>query len=121
MDGGKAKATVIAPLIARLDFPEDWPIVLVLPENLQGTHGERERAAFTQLAGHDAAARQTDALCRLVLLGMKPSRVGEAYAALFRAISRHRVGDRPDRVEPRARKRRPKEYPHLHQPEPMGH
>ncbi len=29
------------------------------------------------------------------------------------AISEHRVGDRPDRYEPRAKKRRPKEYPLL--------
>jgi hypothetical protein len=50
-----------------------------------------------------------------VTLGAKPSRVGEVYAALLRAVRAHRVGNRPNRVEPRARKRRPKEYPHLHQ------
>jgi hypothetical protein len=32
------------------------------------------------------------------------------------AIASHRVGDRPDRVEPRARKRRCKDYPNLHRP-----
>ena len=31
-------------------------------------------------------------------------------------IEANRVGDRPDRVEPRARKRRPKEYPLLTKP-----
>jgi hypothetical protein len=33
--------------------------------------------------------------------------------ALWQAIVAHRVADRPDRVEPRARKRRPKHYPLL--------
>ena len=33
--------------------------------------------------------------------------------ALWEAIITHRVGNRPDRVEPRARKRRPKPYPLL--------
>jgi hypothetical protein len=45
---------------------------------------------------------------------------GEELARLcrevLRAIASHRVGDRPDRYEPRARKRRPKHYPHLNVP-----
>jgi acetolactate synthase regulatory subunit len=35
------------------------------------------------------------------------------WQAMLRAVSRHRVGDRPGRVEPRARKRRPKSHPLL--------
>ena len=38
------------------------------------------------------------------------------WAALLVAIGSHRVGDRPDRVEPRAVKRRPKHYPKLKVP-----
>lgn len=37
----------------------------------------------------------------------------ELWLALLRAVAQHRVGDRPGRVEPRARKRRPKSYPLL--------
>jgi hypothetical protein len=40
----------------------------------------------------------------------------ELYAELLSAIAVHRVGDRPNRVEPRARKRRRKQYPRLMQP-----
>lgn len=35
------------------------------------------------------------------------------YAAFVRVVLAYRVGNRPDRVEPRARKRRPKPYPPL--------
>jgi len=35
--------------------------------------------------------------------------------ALLTAIATHTVGDRPDRYEPRLRKRRPKPYKHLRQ------
>lgn len=35
---------------------------------------------------------------------------------LRQALREHEVGDRPDRWEPRARKRRPKHYPHLNEP-----
>lgn len=45
---------------------------------------------------------------------------GERYhqilANLLNAIAAHRVGDRPDRNEPRATKTRPKHYPRLQQP-----
>jgi hypothetical protein len=37
-------------------------------------------------------------------------------AATLRAIAYHRVGDRPDRVEPRVVKRRPKAYPRMQVP-----
>ncbi len=43
-------------------------------------------------------------------------RLPELYAVLLEAVARHRVGDRPDRIEPRQRKRRPKHYPYLMQP-----
>lgn len=37
----------------------------------------------------------------------------DGYAAFVRVVLAYRVGNRPDRVEPRARKRRPKPYPPL--------
>jgi len=40
----------------------------------------------------------------------------DLYAWLLCTIAAHPVGERPDRIEPRARKRRPKKYPHLHRP-----
>jgi hypothetical protein len=42
--------------------------------------------------------------------------LGRLCGEVLRAIASHRVGDRPDRYEPRARKRRPKHYPHLNVP-----
>lgn len=40
----------------------------------------------------------------------------QLHQALLSAIATHTVGNRPDRVEPRARKHRPKHYPLLHVP-----
>jgi hypothetical protein len=50
------------------------------------------------------------------LLGAKGAPAEELYAWLLIVIGSHQVGDRPDRVEPRRRKRRPKHYPPLNQP-----
>ena len=38
------------------------------------------------------------------------------YQQVLDAIAKHRVADRPDRVEPRLRKRRPKHYGFLRKP-----
>jgi Transposase DDE domain len=46
------------------------------------------------------APREVEALCR----------------RLLDAVAAHRVGNRPDRIEPRAKKRRPKPYPLLNRP-----
>jgi len=45
-----------------------------------------------------------------------PERKKDLYAAVLRAVATHRVNDRPDRVEPRAVKRRPKKQVYLTEP-----
>jgi hypothetical protein len=50
------------------------------------------------------------------LLEATEETAAELYEWLLLTIGAHQVGDRPDRVEPRARKRRPKEYPLLTKP-----
>jgi len=49
-----------------------------------------------------------------------PKRAKELYAAVLRAVAAHRVNDRPDRVEPRAVKRRPKKQVYLNEPRPIA-
>jgi hypothetical protein len=44
------------------------------------------------------------------------AKLSQLYATMLADIAVHRVGDRPDRVEPRAVKKRPKIYPRLMQP-----
>jgi len=49
-----------------------------------------------------------------------PERWPEIYAHVLKAVVTHRVGDRPDRQEPRARKRRRQDYPWLAEPRPQA-
>jgi hypothetical protein len=49
-----------------------------------------------------------------------PARRNALYAAVLRAVATHRVNDRPDRVEPRAVKRRPKKQVYLTEPRPLA-
>jgi len=61
-------------------------------------------------------ALQTLRAFALPLLSCAPTRLGEVVEELLLAIARHRVGNRPDRVEPRAIKRRAKPYDLLTKP-----
>ncbi len=50
---------------------------------------------------------------------MTPPQAEACYSQMLDAIARHRVGNRPNRVEPRKRKRRPKPYDSLNVPRPV--
>ena len=53
----------------------------------------------------------------LAALGERdPGRCRQVYRRVLDAVAAHRVGDRPDRFEPRLRKRRPKHYAFLRKP-----
>lgn len=86
VDGGKTAAADVAPLVARMPFPEDWRVLIVIPAWPSGRHGTDESQAFQQLQKqpHDEAA--TDRLCRLVLLGMLPALIERDVYAFGQAL-----------------------------------
>jgi beta-RFAP synthase len=71
VEAGHGSRAGVAPLVARANFPGAWRAVLVLPAVGEGLHGPPEARAFRELPAPDPA--RTDALCRLVLLGMLPA------------------------------------------------
>jgi beta-RFAP synthase len=79
---GKRAGTTLAPLAARLAFPPAWRVVLALPPGV-GLHDAGERAAFARLPGRLAT---TEALCRLVLLGLLPALAEEDLPAFGEAL-----------------------------------
>jgi beta-RFAP synthase len=85
VEGGKGPKTTIAPLLARMDFPEAWKVVLALSRTRQGAYGDRESEAFAQLQQQEQVQR-TDSLCRLVLLGMLPALVEADLPAFSEAL-----------------------------------
>jgi Transposase DDE domain len=95
---------------------EVWAHLLVynLIRSVLARAARREGCAPRELSF--TGARQTLAAFAERLLGARGPAVVALYEGLWAAVGVHRVGNRPDRVEPRARKRRPKDYPHLHRP-----
>ena len=74
VDGGKGPADELAPVVCRHDFPADWRILLITPNLGPGLSGNPETAAFARM-GSAATRSETDALCRIVLLGLLPALV----------------------------------------------
>jgi beta-RFAP synthase len=69
VDGGRREEGPAAPLIAHMDVPAGWRIVLVFPPGNSAWHGAREQSAFDCLG----ESPHTERLCRLVLLGLLPA------------------------------------------------
>jgi beta-ribofuranosylaminobenzene 5'-phosphate synthase len=76
----------VPPILARLAFPQEWRIILVIDMNAEGVHGADERAAFARLP--EFSAVQSAEICRSVLMQVLPA-VAEHDLALFgEAITR---------------------------------
>jgi beta-RFAP synthase len=73
VDGGKGATEALAPLVVRHPFPDTWSVVLAIPPVNPGLHGHDELQAFGELLARTQDLPGTEALCRLVLLGMLPA------------------------------------------------
>ncbi|MCX7627048.1 MAG: GHMP kinase [Methylophilaceae bacterium] len=93
VDGGRGDGTSVPPILARLTFPEDWPILLVFDPRAQGVHGSAETRAFDMLP--DFPAPLAAHIARLVLMQALPAVVERDLQAFGLAISeiQRRVGD----------------------------
>jgi beta-ribofuranosylaminobenzene 5'-phosphate synthase len=74
VDGGKGPGDDFAPVVCRHDFPAEWGILLASANLGPGLSGNPESAAFARM-GAAGAHSETDALCRIVLLGLLPALV----------------------------------------------
>lgn len=86
VEAGKANPAAVAPLIGRWDFPPEWRILLILPADAKIMHGQRELDAFTALARCPCDPRNTDALSRLILLGLIPALLERDLPAFSEAL-----------------------------------
>ncbi len=84
VDGGRASTSLIPPVIAHADFPEDWPILLIFDKGHLGVHGAQEFAAFQNLPPFPEASSAL--LCRHVLMQALPAIAERDLPAFGQAI-----------------------------------
>ena len=70
VDAGGGPNTEIPPVVARLAFPPEWRILLIVDPRLQGAHGEEERRAFAALPPFSADL--AGEICRRTLMQILP-------------------------------------------------
>jgi len=75
----------VAPLLARLMFPESWRCVVAVPDARAGVSGAAESAAFAALAV--PAEQEVERVSHLVLMAMLPAVVDGDVSAFGRALS----------------------------------
>ncbi len=85
VDGGRGQDDTPPPVIARLPFPDEWRILLLMHPTYQGLHGKAEVDAFRRLPVFpaDAAAR----LCHLTLMRALPALAEARLDAFGSAIT----------------------------------
>jgi beta-RFAP synthase len=93
LDGGRGAQTVVPPLVARMDFPESWRVLLIFDQGATGVHGGYEIEAFRILP--DFPAGVSADLCRRVLMQALPAVAEHNLPAFGEAIHeiQCRVGD----------------------------
>jgi beta-ribofuranosylaminobenzene 5'-phosphate synthase len=85
IDAGKDSRGGPPPVVARLAFPEEWRIILILDRDEHGLHGEDEVAAFRSLP--PSPASDTGEICRQVLMGVMPALIERDLPAFGAAVT----------------------------------
>ncbi len=93
VDAGRGSNTKIPPVVAWVNFPRDWRILLILDPGVEGAHGEAEMRAFAQLPHFTADAASE--ICRRTLMQILPGVVEKDLEAFGEGVTRVQkiVGD----------------------------
>jgi beta-ribofuranosylaminobenzene 5'-phosphate synthase len=86
VDAGRGPNTETPPVVAWVNFPRDWRILLILDPRVEGIHGEEERQAFAGLPRFppDAASE----ICRCALMQILPGAVEADIEAFGDGVAR---------------------------------
>jgi beta-RFAP synthase len=86
VDGGPSAHGEPARLIARLDVPAAWRVIVVQDQRRRGLSGAAERDAIARLA--PLARAQAAEVCHQVLMRVLPGTAGDDFAAFAAGLTR---------------------------------
>lgn len=90
LEGGRRRTGGgVAPLLARLRFPDAWRCVVVVPASLSGISGEAESAALNGLPR--PPAREVERVAHLVLVRLLPAVVEDEIDTFGEALTEIQV------------------------------
>lgn len=85
IDAGKIDTHTPPPVVARLPFPDEWRVLLILDRRESGLHGEDELEAFKSLDPFPESSAGD--ICRRVLMGVMPALIERDIASFGAAIT----------------------------------
>lgn len=85
LDGGPGADGRVAPVLARVDFPDEWRVILILDDALDGLHGAAEREAIEAMPPFPCELAAE--LCHLTLMCVLPAAIERNFAPFARGIS----------------------------------
>jgi beta-ribofuranosylaminobenzene 5'-phosphate synthase len=93
VDAGRGSNTEIPPVVAWVNFPRDWRILLILDPRVEGAHGAAETRAFARLPPFRADAASE--ICRRTLMQVLPGAAELDLEAFGEGVARIQeiVGD----------------------------
>jgi beta-ribofuranosylaminobenzene 5'-phosphate synthase len=93
VDAGRGSSTEIPPVVAWVNFPRDWRVLLILHPRVEGAHGAAETRAFARLPPFPAD-RASD-ICRRTLMQVLPGAAEADIGAFGEGVARiqEMVGD----------------------------
>lgn len=93
VDGGRSPDSDVPPLISHMPFPEEWRVLLIFDDDMQGVHGSTETSAFKNISV--MAEDVSEKLCRLLVMQVLPGLAEKDCANFAQGITRIQeyVGD----------------------------
>lgn len=93
VDAGRGPLTEIPPMVASVNFPRDWRILLIMDPRVEGAHGAAETRAFAQLPPFPGQAASE--ICRRTLMQILPGAAEQDLEAFGDGVARVQeiVGD----------------------------
>jgi beta-ribofuranosylaminobenzene 5'-phosphate synthase len=86
VDAGRGPDTETPPVVAWVNFPKDWRVLLLLDPRVEGVHGEAEKQAFAGLPPFPADAASE--ICRRALMQILPGAAEADLEAFGDGVSR---------------------------------
>ena len=93
VDAGRGEYTDVPPQLVRVDFPSDWPIIVLSDSRFVGISGSEEKNAFKKLA--PMCDELAGSLCRHTLLGVIPAVMERDFASFANSLGfiQEAIGD----------------------------
>jgi beta-ribofuranosylaminobenzene 5'-phosphate synthase len=93
VDAGRGPNTEVPPVVAHVDFPREWRVLVILDPRIEGAHGDAEKSAFASLPRFPADFASE--ICRRTLMQILPGAAERDLAAFGDGVARVQeiVGD----------------------------